>query len=229
MHSFHFRRSFLKRNTWVHPAPTENKPALAGAVTGASLAKTSITLRTSGQEDVKPCHKGLSTQYDNALQTLYLAEWPNAVPQFENEHRCCCRRDLERDNESREMLKTIFPSYIFYSLTFAGAIPPKSKCLLCFVAGFWIVCCGVLVQIMNFGTAAFIVNLLCRLDENCLVPADGNFGFTTMISLLFFFLMTFLSIVLVHTSLRDLLQSRELRTLISSIGLHRIRALQRDW
>lgn len=229
MHSFNFRRSFLKRNSWVHPAPTENKPALTGAVTGDSLAKTSIPFRTSGLKDVKPCHKGLSTQYDNALQKLYLAEWPNAVPQFENKHRCCCSRDLERDNDSREMLKKIFPSYMFYSLTFAGAIPPQSKLLLCFVTGFWIVCSGFLGQIMIAAIPLFIVNSLCRLDENCQVPADGNFGFTTIISLLFFFLLTFFSIVLVHTSLRDLLQSRELRTLISSIGLHRIRALQRDW
>ena len=229
MHSFHFRRSFLKRNTWVHPATTENKPALAGAVTGASLAKTSVTFRTSGQKDVKPCHKGLSTQYDNALQTLYLAEWPNAVPQFENEHRCCCRRDLERDNDSRKMLKKIFPSYMFYLLTFAGAIPPQSKLLLCLVTGFWIGCCVFLGQIMLSGIIQFIIRLLCRLDENCQIPTDLKFGLTTLVSLLFFFFLAFLSIVLVHTSLRDLLQSRELRTLISSIGLHRIRALQRDW
>ena len=229
MHSFNFRRSFSKRKSWVHPAPTENKPALTGAITGASLAKTSIPLRTSGLKDATPCHKGLSTQYDNTLQQLYLVEWPNAVPQFEGKHRCCCRRDLERDNDSRKMLKKIFPSYMFYLLTFAGAIPPPSKFLLFFVTVLWIVCSFFLGQIMMAGTTAFIITLSCRLNENCQVPAAGNFGFTTMISLLFFFLLSFLSIVLVHTSIRDLLQSRELRTLIASVGLHRIRALQRDW
>ena len=229
MHSFTFRRSFLNRNSWVHPAPTENKPAVAGAITGASLAKTSIPLRTNGLKDAKQCHEALSTQYDNALQKLYLVEWPNAVPQFRSKHRCCCRRDLERDNDSRKMLKKIFPSYMFYLLTFAGAIPPPSKLLLCFVTGLWIVCSGLGLGFMIAGTTAFTISVSCRWNENCQIPTDIQFGFTTVVSLLFFFFLAFLSIVLVHTSLRDLLQSRELRTLISSIGLHRIRALQRDW
>ena len=218
MHSFNLRRSFLKRKSWVHPAQTD-----------VSLAKTSVPFGTRDLRDAKPWHKGLSTQYDKALQKLYLVQWPNAVPKFEGKHRCCCRRDMERDNDSRKMLQKIFPSWIFYLLTFAGAIPPQSKFLLWLVTGLWIGCSVFLGQIMFYCTIQFIIRLLCRLDENCQIPADVKFGFTTVVSLLFFFSLTFLSLVLVHTTLRDLLQSRELRTLLSIVGLHKIRALQRDW
>ena len=56
-----------------------------------------------------------------------------------------------------------------------------------------------------------------------------EFGFTAVISLFFFHVPALLSIVLVHTYLRDLLQSRELQTLISSIGADRMRKPEDYW
>ena len=202
-------------------------PALKD-VAKSALAAGSVTSHIAGLKHARPQPKDLSTQYDSALERLYLAEWPDAVPKYKNEHGCCCRRDPERDRDSRDMLKTVFPPYLFCLLTFAGAIPPRHKPLLYFVTAFWIAFCAILSFAGVASGSSFIMNLFCLLDGHCQLD-DTQLDLSLTISLLFFTISTFLLIVLVHTYLRDLLQSPELRTLISSVGPGRIRNPESYW
>ena len=196
-----------------------------------ALTKVYALSQISALKDSKPHPKELSEQYDNALEESYLNYWPKAVPEYDNEHRCCCCcRDPERDNHSREVLQKIFPPYLFHFLTFAGAIPPRSKSLLYFFTGYWIFFGFFPGYIMLTSSSAFTIRLFCNFfDENCQVAGFTQFGFTAVISLFFFHVPALLSIVLVHTYLRDLLQSRELQTLISSIGADRMRKPEDYW
>ena len=229
MHVTVNRRSLVKRNSWVHPAPTESRPALAVAYSDQESTSFAIT----HTNDKKPRTKSLSRQYDMALEKSYQDEWSNAIPKFKNEHLCCCCcccfRDIERDNDSREMMRKTFPSCLYYFAILAGAIPPPSTGPLLIVTGLWILCGAMLGFYLFVGVFTFDIALSCRFDATCQVPDNGKLSLTMQISLLFYFFPTLLSIVLVQTRLRHLLQSREVRTLISIVGPERIRTLRFHW
>ena len=194
-----------------------------------ALAKVSASRHIASMTDAKPHPHELSKQYDYALEQLYLAEWPDAVPEYKNRHRCCLCRDRERDNDSRKMLEKVFPSYLFHLLVFAGAIPPRSKLLFCLLTGCWIGYCVLLGFVACITTFAFNMNLWCLLTENCQMPTGQRFNFTYSLKLIFTFLPTIVTVVFVQTYLRDLLQSRELRTLITSVKPDRILKPDRHW
>ena len=202
----------------------ESRPAR----TVTCLDHDSTSLRTNGPNDEKPSPEALSTQYDKALQKLYQEELTNAIPEVKNKRLCCCR-DLERDNDSREMLKKTFPLCLFYFTMIVGAIQPPNKCSLFLMTGLWILFGGMLAFMLFVGLFTFDLALSCRLDMACQVPEDAGFSLTMIISLLCYFFPTMLSIVLVHTRLRDLLRSREVLTLISIVGPDRIRASRCSW
>lgn len=184
--------------------------------------------RAGDLKHVRPLAESIQDQYDNALVRVYLHEWPDAVPKFTNNHRCCCRRDSERDHHAWEILKEVFPRYIFVLMVASGAIAPRSKISLAVVTGIWGFYCLVLIY-----TATVTINLidkysLCLLGPNC-IPRDATFGYATFIASFFSDLSNIVTMILVQTYVRDLLQSRELLTLIFSVDPARIRKPKWHW
>ena len=144
----------------------------------------------------------------------------------------CCHRDPERDNDSWKILKKVFPPYLFYFLVFAGAIPHRNKPCFAVMATFWI-CFSCLLGFFAFiSISTFAMNVRCNLDANCQTATSGSkseWGYSMLIAFVFAVAANILSIALVHTYLRDLLQSHELQTLISSVRPGRIRETTHGW
>ena len=46
-----------------------------------------VTSHLASLKHAKSQPKDLDTQYDESLEKLYLNEWPDAVPQYEDNHR----------------------------------------------------------------------------------------------------------------------------------------------
>lgn len=107
----------------VHPAVStstqeDNKAARESPkfveVAKNAVTAAAVTSHLAVLKHERPQPEILSDQYDSELETLYVKEWPNAVPEYKNKHRCC-HRDPERDNDSRTILKKVFPPYLFIS------------------------------------------------------------------------------------------------------------------
>ena len=215
----------------VHPASTESAPifpqAIKRVLDGVSVAGHVSTLKHAREQP-----KALTTQYDSELEQIYLQEWPDAVPEYKHKHLGCCRRDPQRDNDSRELLKKLFPPYMHYLLAFSGAIPPRSKACFYFVTSFWtLFACALSLNFIN-NTAWIMALLTCRFDAGCQTAALFSYrqvDFSASIAVALANLPAILSIVLVHTYLRDQLQSRELHTLVASASVDRIRNPEEYW
>lgn len=177
---------------------------------------------------MKPLAKTIRDQYDKALTRVYLREWPDAVPKFENQHRCCCRRDPERDHHAWETLKKVFPWYIFYLMVASGAIAPRSKAGLAAVTGIWCFYCLLLIYTATMTIFLIDKYALCLLGPNC-IPRDTTFSFTALIAMFLSDLSNILTIILVQVCGRKLLQSRELLTLIFSVDPARVRKPKWQW
>ena len=205
----------------VHPAPYETaRPFAAGATKSLITADTINTSLTPHIANATAQPSDLSTQYDSSLEQLYLEEWPGAVPKYTNNHRCCCR-DLERDQHSWETLKKVFPPFLFYLLVFAGAIPCPRKPCFYLVTIFWILLWSIHVFFSLNALSTTVVHVLCYFKANCQV-ATKVFGLTNLIAYVLGDGAFLMQIIFVHTFLRDLLQSRELQTLIFSVHPDRI-------
>ena len=211
-----------------HPAPTETIQKLSQNHPQRIFSQLSIIKHISNLKHARPQAEPLSIQYDNALTQLYLHEWPDAVPKYKNNHRCCCRRDPKRDHDARHILKQVFPPYLYYILVMSGAVPPASMSLFGIVTLIWILWVIYLVCTVAMTIFIIFVHALCWWDPNC-ITKEENFSFTGLIAMLIGQVSNILFIIMVHTSLRDQLQSRELLTLVFSVGPGRIRKPQRYW
>ena len=150
------------------------------------------------------------------------------MPPHANEHRVCCRHDPERDNYAYQRLKEVFPKYMFYNIVGSGAIPPRSKAGFAILTGIWIFYSCYLIYKTTITTFLIVVQSRCLFDPNCM-PTDPTFSLTALIAMLIGDLSHLLSILLINTYLRDLLRSRELQTLLFSVGPYRIRKPTRYW
>ena len=176
---------------------------------------------------VRPQPEDINDQYDSALERLYLHEWPDAVPKYQNNHQCC-RRDPERDNDARKMLRKVLPKYVFIMFFFAGAIPANAKWKSVVVTTLWALYSCYMIYSMAMTAILFAQHALCFFDPNCM-PFDTSFSFTALIALFFSYLSHILTIIFINTSLRDLLQSREMQTLICCVHPARIREPKSYW
>ena len=71
------------------------------------------------------------------------------------------------------------------------------------------------------------LHLKCQFDANCQVIS--KFDISRMIGFMLEMGSMMLSVLLIQTYVRDLLQSRELQTLICSVGPGRIRKPEHGW
>ena len=215
----------------VHPEANESMTTFANAAKRVR-DKVSVSSQIAGLKHERPQPEAITDQYDSKLEQIYLQEWPDAVPKYKNKHRNCCCRDPERDDDSREMLKKLFPPYVYYLLVFGGAIPPRSKACFYFVTAFWILLTSWLFWAFGAYVTSTILLLICRFDATCQTASPTTYrqiDFSALIALILSSIPVVMSIILVHTSLRDQLQSRELRTLIASDSIHRIRNPEGYW
>ena len=217
----------------VHQLPTEksNKLRQVAKITQTALGVASHIARLKHE---KPRPKDLSTQYDQELKHLYLMEWPDAVPQYHSEHLCCCYcqscccccqpcyryYDPEREKDTRELFKRVFPSFIFNFLVFTGAIPAGSKKCNILVKAFWYLIGGLFAATPLIGPIWIYIFGVCAMDVNCSPVFET--GFTSLFGTLFLMISIAITIFLVPTYLQRRFQSRELQTLISSIGPGRV-------
>ena len=215
----------------VHPETNKSGPTFANAAKRVR-GKISVSSQVAGLKHERPQPKAITKQYDSELEQIYLQEWPDAVPKYKNKHRNCCCRDSERDDDSREILKKLFPPYVYCLLVFGGAIPPRSKACFYFVTALWILLTLWLCFAFLANVNGTIVLLICRFDATCQTADHMTYrqvDFSVAIANILASIPAAIAIILVHTSLRDQLQSRELRTLIASDSIHRIRNPEGYW
>ena len=240
------KKTFRLSKNRVYPLPNENRKTFGEVAktvhtTFGEVAKTvHTTLAVSSHiarlKYEKPQPKDLSTQYDEELKQLYLMEWSDAVPQYHSEQLhyycqsccCCCQAcyrccDPEREKDTRELFKRVFPSFIFHFLVFTGALPAGSKKCNNFVRVFWHIIAGFCLVKFSFSILACVERFGCGfIEANCVNHVKPKLGVTFWISFLAFDLSIAITAYLVPTYLRSQFQSRELQTLISRIGPARV-------
>ena len=226
--------SLSSKRSRVHPTPTESTKKF-GEVTKAIHSRLAVTSYITRLKHEKPQPKDLGTQYDKNLEQLYLKEWPDAVRQYNTKQlhcrccqpccsccqSCCCRYDPGMQKDTRELFKKVFPTYIFYFLVFTGAIPAGNKKFRLFVRVCWSLITAVLVWYNYVNFMLFYWNLACDIDANCFF-SNVNMRITFSISNLINVVAMTIPVFLVPTYLRHQFQSRELQTLISSVGPGRV-------
>ena len=208
---------FVNPHNQVHPSPTKR----IGEVAKSTHTKLAVASYVSTLKHAKPQPKDLDTQYDCTLERNYLLEWPDAVPQYQSKQPCCCCRDPERDQDTRELFQRVFPPFVFYFMVFTSALPAKYKWLDYFLRGFWHVAAvgNILFTFLNI--VLVWLNLYCIISTNCHVYGS-DLELSSMASLMVVGFAQILTTYLVPTYVRDLFRSRELQTLIASIGPGRV-------
>ena len=204
--------------------PKPQFKALANYVSAAAA----VTSHMADLKHTKSHPETLNTQYESALEKLYMEEFGDAVPEYEDTRCCCCNR--KRDKDSWEMLQELFPPYLFYFLVFTGAIPQQRKPCFYMTAIFW----SAYVCFIGIWIAAsyltFWSYVRCILDVNCEVSqTTARFDYSSIVGTFLNNASSILYVVFAHTYLRDLLQSRAMQTLICSIGTARIRKSTKCW
>ena len=172
--------------------------------------------------------KTLNTQYENALEQLYMKEFGGVVAEYE--HTGCCHRNQQRDEDSRKMLQEIFPPYLFYFLLFTGTIPQRRKAYSILTVAFWSLYLCFTGIFVAASVLTFLTWVRCHVDVNCEVSqAIARFDYASLSAFLLSNASFILAIIFAHTKLRDLLQSRAMMALISSVGTARIRKSTKCW
>ena len=202
---------------------TNNASAIGNVREAAKLIHTTNAAISamSRLKYTKPQPKTLDTQYDDGLKQLYLKEWPDAVRTYQSKQPCCCCRDQERDKDTRVFFKRVLPSYVFYFLVLTGAIPSGYNACDYLLSAWWHVISALQVLVAGLNIEVNLLSFLCIIDTNC-QPANTDFEVTYMLGNLLSGVSLPIAMYLVTTYLRDQLRSRELQTLISSIGPGRI-------
>ena len=198
---------------------TEDKET-ANVEGGAVLLNIPGENKTQTEQNKKGCCHGyrrnardLSKQYDKELRLIYRNHWD--LPLEESQKPCCYFYSCKRDDSIRKKLKEVFPPYVFWLLTIAGAIPPPYAWMSYILTGLWALLCAAILLNCLAALFTFGSHLACRyLFSNCYVIELG-LSFSTIISNALTSFSLILSIILVHTHLRKQLHSTELHTLLT--------------
>ena len=204
----------------VNSVPTTSGKTIAEAAK-LILRTRAATSEMSGLKHSKMRPESLEEQYEDELKQLYLKEWPDGVRKYQRKQPCCCCRDPERDEDTKELLQRILPFYAFYTLIFTGAISSGSKAFDYIINAFWHVFAVLHVLSTLLIISVFFLNLECMVSTNCKLMST-KLESTMMLGRCVTQASLAVATYLVPTSLRDQLRSREMHTLLSSIDPSRV-------